>query len=1344
MSSDDAARSASDLNLNFELTDADLPTLTVAEGNAGDVLLPYSMPQAEYMCGCVATSVGMLLGYYDLYGCTVNGLKYDFSKLVPGTISIISRGSDGGSIYDMTDPSVLALFIASPEYNARFYKQTEAHEKPYTFVDGDPSKGLNLSAWNCLADYLGTGQYWRGLGDLSTGHYDASLEWLNRTTLTYPVTGTLNIPVKWHDFKYGLSLYLDTIGYELDERHTYTVDAEDYTFSDLKVQIDAGHPVLISMKSSEGGGHMVIAYGYNAGTNEIIFDDTYRANCRMTWGGSYYYASSYYDLSAFSVVTLKTDEAHPAVEVYRGYVPVSSGSFISGKTLGGAKSETRMYVNRGGSASMMTLGSGGLLYVSQGGSVINVTANSSGFIYAYSGGVVSSAVLNSSSYAYISGGSFRYTVINSSGVLRVSSNGIADSSTVNSSGYLIISNGGVARVATVNGGNDRYGYLLVSNGGIASSAIANGGGMFVYTGGAAISAGVKSGGFINLSNGGMMMSTVVSSRGYMYVSNGGMANSLLVSSGGSMEVKKGGVANSVTVLRGGHAVISGGGTVNGLTVSSGGEMYVCDSAEITGKVTLASGSLLWMYAGGIFNFDLSRRTVYAETLLNDITRVQSNPTFVVTVSASDQTNGTYKLAGNAASFSRSITVKNESGTTLGTISVGGSFTKNGSTYMLNTSGGILTLKITGGNTISGAINVYNTGMMLVSAADTLDGKGLKTTGDDVRMYVRSGGMARATTVSSGGSMVVSRGGMANFTQILNSGLIIVSSGGVVSNTTISSGAYGGSMTVYKDGTVLRTVASSVLRLSSGTADETVVERGGKMYVSGGFASRTTVNSSGNFYVYSRGWAEATTVNSSGHMYVSNSGFASRTTVNNYGSMCICSGAVASVTSVGNYGIVHVSGGGTAIDNTVASNGFMYVSSGGKITGKISLENGANISAYAGSVVDFNLSGVAIGEAVRINNLGRVFGSPTYTLTVADSQAFGEYLLAGGAAGFDKSITVKNFSGGTLGTLSAGKKINGGNYSYRLTEDDSLLWLTVGVAKAAGSDLNNDCRGDIIMTITQTGHAAYGATGAWLIQADQTAAWGDLSQRNSGWSIFGTGITTAGKTTNDVYVKSADNVVGAWVTNAAGAVTGWETVGQFDATTQVLGLGDFNGDGQTDLLLRNTNGAVGCYFTSGDKLGWNYFQSLGDEWTVSAIGDLNGDGRDDVVLKHDNGFAGSWLTQSDYTMAWANLDTLADGFTIVGCGDFDGDGTSDVLLKNGGYYGAWIVEDGSVSSWMGLGGLGSVSVEQIADFDADGVDDLRIRTAMGDLGSQLVKGADSLEWKYYGSVGSEWSTSLAAI
>ena len=73
-----------------------------------------------------------------------------------------------------------------------------------------------------------------------------------------------------------------------------------------------------------------------------------------------------------------------------------------------------------------------------------------------------------------------------------------------------------------------------------------------------------------------------------------------------------------------------------------------------------------------------------------------------------------------------------------------------------------------------------------------------------------------------------------------------------------------------------------------------------------------------------------------------------------------------------------------------------------------------------------------------------------------------------------------------------------------------------------------------------------------------------------------------------------------------------------------------------------------------------------------------------------------------------------------------------------------MNNGNAAGWMGLGDLGDVTVEQIADFNGDGKDDLRIRTAAGDLGTQLVMGEDNLVWKYYGSVGSEWSTALAAL
>ena len=521
--------------------------------------------------------------------------------------------------------------------------------------------------------------------------------------------------------------------------------------------------------------------------------------------------------------------------------------------------------------------------------------------------------------------------------------------------------------------------------------------------------------------------------------------------------------------------------------------------------------------------------------------------------------------------------------------------------------------------------------------------------------------------------------------------------------------------------------------------------------SGGLATDTAVGSGGRIYVENGGTARVVSVNSGGRIFISSGGTAREVSVNSGGRMFVSSGGTAVGATVAFRGSMHVSRGGTAVDASVSSGGKMYVSSGGKVTGRLDLVSGAVVSAYSGSIVDFDISTIAPGNAAPVTDLSRVRGTPDFTVTVASAQAEGLYQLASGAADFDQIVIIVNAdTGKDLCSVSVGDTVTLTGQDYTLNLSDALLTLAVSgtpvppIVSGLPWDLNGDGRADVIMSITQSGHGAEGATGAWLLQNDQTAAWGNLSQRNKGWEIFGTGITSAGKATNDVYVKSTGNVIGAWVTNDSGNVTGWETVGEFDGNTQILGLGDFNGDGQTDLLLRNTNGAVGCYFTSGPVTGWNYFQSLGDEWKLSAVGDLNGDGRDDVVLKHDAGFAGSWLTQSDGTMVWANLDTLPEGFAVIGAGDFDGDGVDDVLLKKGSYYGAWLVEAGSVKSWFGLGDLGDVTVEQIADFDGDGKDDLRIRTSAGDLGAQLVRAADTLEWRYYGSVGAEWSTRLAAI
>lgn len=523
---------------------------------------------------------------------------------------------------------------------------------------------------------------------------------------------------------------------------------------------------------------------------------------------------------------------------------------------------------------------------------------------------------------------------------------------------------------------------------------------------------------------------------------------------------------------------------------------------------------------------------------------------------------------------------------------------------------------------------------------------------------------------------------------------------------------------------------------------------GGVMVSGGktISSKTISGSGAVMRISSGGVATATTVSSDGTIFISSGGGASGITARGSGTNVENRGGV--MTDFSQYNGFSLIDEGGSVRNLNASGGQVAFNSGTNLGGTIRVLSSGNIYVDSGTTIDFSVADATPSGGTLINNWALIGGrdAADYTLTVKAGQADGTYTLAGGAGSFNRTLTVQSSTGERLGSLSVSESLKAGKTTYSLTKsgDNLLLGVSTESTKARG-DLDGNGISDLLMTITRPTHPHVGATGAWLIQDNHTAAWGDLSTRNSGWSLFGMGKTAAGKATDDVYIVSSDNIIGAWVTGNDGKVSGWETVGSFDDKTQILGLGDFNGNGQSDVLLRNSNGAVGCYFTGGSSAGWNYFQSLGNEWSLAAIGDFNGDGIDDVVLKHDAGFAGCWLIQEDGTAAWSDLDTLKDGFEIAGAGDFNGDGIDDVLLRSGSYYGSWLVENGNAAGWMGLGTLSDgTELEQIGDYNGDGVDDLRIRTANGDLGAQLVMGADSLNWKYYGSVGSEWSTSLASL
>ena len=144
------------------------------------------------------------------------------------------------------------------------------------------------------------------------------------------------------------------------------------------------------------------------------------------------------------------------------------------------------------------------------------------------------------------------------------------------------------------------------------------------------------------------------------------------------------------------------------------------------------------------------------------------------------------------------------------------------------------------------------------------------------------------------------------------------------------------------------------------------------------------------------------------------------------------------------------------------------------------------------------------------------------------------------------------------------------------------------------------------------------------------------------------------------------------------------------TWRLAGIGDMDGDGRDDVLLRNENGRWHYYPMRVSRPGpgrgrVNMTSNLA--WSLAGLGDMNGDGNDDVLLRHRDG---RWyhypLSGRKILPGRGDVPLPRDlRWKPVGLGDLGGDGRADVLLRHDdghwhyyGMSGRRIVEQGPSS------------------------------------------------------------------
>ena len=230
----------------------------------------------------------------------------------------------------------------------------------------------------------------------------------------------------------------------------------------------------------------------------------------------------------------------------------------------------------------------------------------------------------------------------------------------------------------------------------------------------------------------------------------------------------------------------------------------------------------------------------------------------------------------------------------------------------------------------------------------------------------------------------------------------------------------------------------------------------------------------------------------------------------------------------------------------------------------------------------------------------------------------------------------------------------------------------------------------------------------------------------------------GKT--DILWRDTSGGLALWLMNS-GAVTGSLGVGAVPITWTIIGIGDFDGDGQADILWQDTTGNVALWRMSGNTIvGTAGLGNVPTTWTA-RVGDFDGDGKADILWRNaTSGAVAIWLMNGGAVAASAGLGMVPTGWTVIGIGDFDGDGKADILWQDAsGNLALWQMSGGTVVANMGLGNVPLAWSAQVGDFDGNGKAGILWRHASsGAVAMWLMNGAAITSAVGLGTVATTWT------
>ena len=164
------------------------------------------------------------------------------------------------------------------------------------------------------------------------------------------------------------------------------------------------------------------------------------------------------------------------------------------------------------------------------------------------------------------------------------------------------------------------------------------------------------------------------------------------------------------------------------------------------------------------------------------------------------------------------------------------------------------------------------------------------------------------------------------------------------------------------------------------------------------------------------------------------------------------------------------------------------------------------------------------------------------------------------------------------------------------------------------DMNGDGKGDILWRNTA------GDVAVWFMNGNRATSTVMLGNVPPSWTIIGSDAN------GGIIWRDTSGNIAVWKVTGAGTLIQSNGIGTLPSNWQLVGVGDFNGDGYVDLLWRDNNTEhVGVWFLN-DVLAVQSTVHFGviPSWVVVQTGDYNGDGSSDILWRDSGSDLAIWF------------------------------------------------------------------------------------------------------------------------